>query len=218
MVLAAHMTELEAVNEMLLSINESPVQALDGSLQDASIGQTILKNESRRIQAQGWHCNTRRNIELSKNVGDQFAVGIDTLKIDTVNPRSRRANHTPAPSRFINVSLRKSADGTKYLLYDVDNDTETWPSETTVTVDIVSFVEFDHLTPMLQIYVFKSAAHRFQKAMVGSRILFEFTKEDVLEAMTDAVQEDADNEDNNMLTDNRSSMQITYRRNPLYGY
>jgi hypothetical protein len=71
---------------------------------------------------------------------------------------------------------------------------------------------------MLQIYVFKSAAHRFQKAMVGSRILFEFTKEDVLEAMTDAVQEDADNEDNNMLTDNRSSMQITYRRNPLYGY
>jgi hypothetical protein len=192
---------------------------LSGGLQIAEIAESVLNNVSREIQAQGWHCNTRRNIELTKNVDNKFALGVDTLKCDTVNPRSRRANNTPAPSRFINASLRKAQDGTKYLMYDVDNDSETWGTDvTTLTVDLIQFIEFDALTPLLQTYVFRSAAHRFQKAMIGAKILSEFTTEDVQIAMANAIQEDMDNEDNNMLHDNRDSQNIVYRYNPIYGY
>lgn len=217
MVMTAHMTELEAVNEMLLSIGESPVQSLASGLQDAEIAETVLNNENRRIQAQGWHCNTRRNVELSKNASNEFVAAIDWLKVDTVNPRATRTNSVPAPHRHINVSLRRSADDTQYLLYDVDNDSEAWTDETTLTVDIVQFIKFKDLTPALQNYVFKSGAHRYQKAMVSSKVLFEFTREDVEIAMTDAIQEDMDNQDANMLQDNRSSMQIAFRFNPSYG-
>lgn len=218
MVQTAHMTELEAVNEMLLSIGETPVQSLDSGLQDAEIAATMLENENRRIQLQGWLINTRRNVELTKNINDEFVVAVDWLKVDTVNPATTRANNVPAPHQHINVSVRRKSDDTSYLLYDIDNDAETWPNETTLTVDIVQYLPFKDLNPALQIYIYRSAAHQFQKAMVSSKVLFEFTREAVEEAMTNAIQEDMDNQDANMITGNRNSMQIAFRFNPLYGH
>jgi hypothetical protein len=217
MVNAAHLTKLDAVNEMLLSIGETPVQSLGSGLQDASIAESVLDRTNRIIQLKGWHVNTRRNIELTKNASDQFAVGIDTLKIDTVNPSGGRQFQTPGSSGYINASLRRSADNTMFLLYDVDNDSETWPNDTTLTVDIVSLIDFAKLTPSLQVYVAASAGRRFQKGAVSSRVLDEFTREDVQTALIDAVQEDMENSDINMLRDNAATRNIVHRYNPNYG-
>jgi hypothetical protein len=218
MVNAAHLTKLEAVNEMLFSIGESPVQSLASGLQDAELAETILDNESRRIQMKGWHCNTRRNVELTKNASNQFAIGIDALKVDTVNPRYSRSTNSPSPSSYINVAMRRSADDTKWLLYDVDNATETWGSDvTTLTVDIVQFLDFANLPAYLQNYIMYSAAHRFQKGVVSSRVLSEFTREDVQQAMIDAVSDDFEQADDNIFRMDPASNFIAYRYNPSYG-
>jgi len=217
MVNAANLSKLDAVNEMLLSIGETPVQSLGSGLQDAAIAEAVLDRTNRIIQLKGWHVNTRRNIVLSKNSDDQFVVGIDTLKVDTVNPSGGRSFSTPGSSGYINASLRRAGDNTKFLLYDVDNDSETWPNDTNLTVDIVSLVDFAKLTPSLQVYVAAAAGRRFQKGAVSSRVLDEFTREDVQAAMIDAIQEDMENTDINMLRDNRSTHNIVYRYNPNYG-
>ena len=217
MVNAAHMTKLEAVNDMLLSIGETPVQSLSSGLQDAAIAEAVLDKSNRQIQMKGWQANTRRNVILTKNASNQFALGLDTLKVDTVNPRYTRAQNTPSPSGYINVMMKRSVDDSKFLLYDIDNDTEVWTSETSLTVDIVQLLDFANLPPALQVYIMKDAGHRYQKGLVSSQVLFEFTREDVGQAMIDAIQEDLENDDTNMFRDNKSSHNIVYRYNPNYG-
>ena len=214
---AGHLTKLEAVNEMLLSIGESPVQSLSSGLQDAAIAESILDRTSREIQLKGWHCNTLRGYELSKNASNQFALPVDTLSVDTTNPHSGRQTGSPNPSSYINAGMRRSADDTKWLLYDNDNHTETWTSETTLTVDIVKLLDFANLTPALQVYVWTKAAHRFQKSIMGSGVLFEFTMNDVMEAEMQAVQEDSANEDLNILRESPHAYSVAWRNNPGYG-
>ncbi len=217
-VLQAHMTELEAVNQMLRSIGELPVQQLDGNQIDSSQAQQILLEESRRIQAIGWHCNTRRSATLTADANNYFIVAANVLSIDAVNPDSPRRIASPNYSSYYNVMLKRKADDTNYILYDVDNDTETWPNgPSTMTVDYVEFLEFVHLPPMLQLYIYKSAAHLFQKTAMQAQVLYGFTKEDAALALADALQEDTRNEGRNMFQNHRPSWEIVYRYNPLYG-
>ena len=52
-------TKLEAVNTMLTSIGEQPVQTDDfAGLSDAAIAAQILDNVSRAVQSRGWIFNT----------------------------------------------------------------------------------------------------------------------------------------------------------------
>lgn len=213
----AHMNKLQAVNQMLRSINEQAVSSLSSGQIDAERAEAVLNETSRRIQLEGWHGNTRRNVSYTPNASDQFVVAANVLRIDSVNPRGRRMTSTPSHTGWVNVAMRRSADDSKWLLYDVDNDSETITDLTSITCDVIEFLRFEHLPPHLQIYVYKAAAHEFQKGSVSSKTLFEFTREDVEKAMIDAIQQDSANADQNMLKDNRAAFEVAYRYNPTYG-
>ena len=217
MSLSAHMTTLEAVNQMLRSINEQAVSSLSSGQIDAERAEAVLTETSRRIQSEGWHGNTRRNVTFTPDSSDRFLVGTNVLRIDSVNPRGRRLNNSPAHTGWVNIMLRRSSDNTAFLLYDVENDSETITDVTEITCDVVEFLEFDYLPTYLQVYIYRSAAHEFQKGSVASKTLFEFTREDVEKALVDAIQQDAANEDANMLKDNRAAWEVAYRYNPTYG-
>ncbi len=215
--LAGHMTKLEAVNDILASIGEDPVNSLSSGLPDAEQAETFLNRESRRVQIRGWHVNTLNDFVLNVNVDNQFVLPDNTLSVDTTNPRGGRKIASPPPSSFINASMRRSADNTKWLLWDADNNLETWSSDTRLTVNLIQLIEFSNLTPALQIYVWTTAAHRFQKSVMGSAVLQQFTIEDVQAAEVDAVNEDMENEDLNIIRDNAHVHSIAFRNNPLYG-
>ena len=52
-------TQLEAVNTMLSTIGEAPVNSLTGSLPvDASMAVNILNEVNREVQSAGWKFNT----------------------------------------------------------------------------------------------------------------------------------------------------------------
>jgi hypothetical protein len=53
------MTELEAVNVLLTTIGEAPVNTLTGNqVTDVTVAKQVLLEISREIQSQGWHFNT----------------------------------------------------------------------------------------------------------------------------------------------------------------
>src|SRR3546814_20980574 len=60
------MTELEAVNEMLMSIGQAPVNTLNATgISDVNIARAELVKVSRRVQARGWNFNTDDAYKLS---------------------------------------------------------------------------------------------------------------------------------------------------------
>lgn len=215
--LQAHMSSLAAVNQMLRSIGEQSVSALDGTQADAAVAASVLEETSRRIQSQGWHANTRYSVAYTPNASNMFTVPVNVLRVDTVNPDSPRRTSSPNPSAFYNVQLRRASDDSAWVLYDLDNDTETWANgPSTLVVDVVEYLRFHTLPTYLQIYIYKAAAHEFQKTAVQSQVLHEFTTEDVQEAMINAMQADAENADRNMHRNVRSNWEVVYRYNPLY--
>ena len=215
-VVEGHLTKLQAVNDMLWSIGELPVQSLASGLGDAEIAESILNRVSRRIQLMGWQVNTRRGVTLTLNAANQFGLPVNILKVDTSNPVGRMVN-PPRPSSFINAHMRRSVDDTKWLMFDGDNNSETWTTPSTLTVDYVQFLEFSNLTPALQMYIWTAAAHRFQKGAMGSKALTEYTTEDVVQAEAQAVQEDSENEDLNLIAHNAHVRSVARRFNPGYG-
>jgi len=215
--LEGHLSKLQAVNDILWSIGELPVQSLSSGLGDAEIAEAILDRVSREIQLRGWQVNTTYATTLSINASNEFALPVNVLRVDTANRRSGRQTSSPKYSSHLNASMRRSQDDTKWLMYDNDNGSATWTTETEMTVDMVKLIDFAHLTPALQVYVWTAAAHRFQKGAMGSKVLREYTTEEIFQAEMQAVQEDSMNEDLNMITDNAHVRSVAYRYNPGFG-
>ena len=215
--LIAIMTKLEAVNDILLSIGEKPVNSLVSGLPDAALAESILDKISRQVQLEGWNSNTRRGIELTRDSDNKIGVPVNTLRIKTTNSKSNRKTTRPRLSGHINVTVRRSAADDQFLLYDLDDDSELWPNDSTLTVDIVQMLQFEHLPTALQIYIAYFAGRRFQAGTMASRILWEFTEIMVEESLLMALNDDEDQSRDNIKTENAHMHNVVFRRNPTWG-
>ena len=213
----ANMTKLEAVNDILLSIGEQPVNGLSSGLPDAALAEAVLDKISRQVQLEGWNSNTRRGIELTRDANNIIAVPINTLRIKTTNSKSHRKTNRPRLSGHINATVRRSADDTQFLLYDLDDDSQLWPNDDTLTVDLVQMLQFEHLPTSLQIYIAYFAGRRFQAGTMASRILWEFTEIMVEESLVMALNDDEDQSRDNIKTESAHVHNVVFRRNPTWG-
>lgn len=187
------MTKLEAVNELLDAIGEDPVSSLTSGLDDAESAERVLDRVSRRIQKQGWHCNTDHKITLVRDIDGYIAVPSNTLRIDT-----------SGTSSDVNVVKRASR------LYDIKN--KTFVFTKSLVCRIVYKLDFGDLTSALQDYIAAIAARDFQSSVMGSVSLDAFTARSTSEAWTSLMAEESENDDTNVL-DNPSSRRITRRNN-----
>ena len=206
--LLAHLTEVDAVNEILASIGEDAISQLTDAddLADASLALRKLRNISREVQMQGWDCNTSREKTININASNQFAVSVNTLKVDTVKEDSH-----------VEVSMRRTDDDTTWVLYDHENNSLTWSGRSTLKVDEVTYLPFDELTVALQHYIMYRAGHEFQKSSFASVRLFEFTQDGLNKALQEAEAEESENNDTNVLKMSRSVFDTVWRRNMLFG-
>ena len=117
----------------------------------------------------------------------------------------------------INVTVRRSAADDQFLLYDLDDDSELWPNDESLTVDIVQMLQFEHLPTALQIYIAYFAGRRFQAGTMASRILWEFTEIMVEESLLMALNDDEDQSRDNIKTENAHMHNVVFRRNPTWG-
>ena len=183
-------TELEAINTMLSTIGESPVNAVeDTGNVDVVIARQILQTASREVQARGWHFNTEKNYTITPDSEGYLVLPNTVLKVDTVYPDSSK-----------DVVVRGSK------LYDRENHTYVFTDA--VKVDMTVLLTFDELPEVARNYVTIRASRIFQERVVGSDTLQAFNSQDEARAAVSLMEYEADTADLNILSGNYSVYRI----------
>ena len=183
-------TELEAINTMLSTIGESPVNTVeDTGNVDVVIARQILQSVSREVQARGWHFNTEINYTITPDSEGYLVLPNTVLKADTVYPDSSK-----------DVVVRGSK------LYDRENHTYVFTAA--VKVDMTILLTFDELPEVARNYVTIRASRIFQERVVGSDTLHAFNSQDEARAMVSLMEYEADTADLNILSGNYSVYRI----------
>ena len=183
-------TELEAINTMLSTIGESPVNAVeDTGNVDVVIARQILQSVSREVQARGWHFNTEKNYTITPDSAGYLVLPNTVLKVDTVYPDSSK-----------DVVVRGSK------LYDRENHTYVFTDA--VKVEMTILLTFDELPEVARNYVTIRASRIFQERVVGSDTLHAFNSQDEARAMVSLMEYEADTADLNILSGNYSVYRI----------
>lgn len=143
-------TELEAVNTLLSTIGEAPVNSLeDQVIVDAVVARATLKEVSRELQAQGWHWNTEDKFPLARNANQEIVLPPNALQVDV----------DPWEYPEVDPVIR----GTR--LYDKKNHTFLWPYNLEVTV--IFLLQFTELPEAARRFVTLRAARFFRDRTVG---------------------------------------------------
>ena len=171
------MTELEAVNVLLTTIGEAPVNTLTGNqVTDVSIAKQVLNEVSSEVQAQGWHFNTEDGVELSPDGFKEIIVPADTARID---------------ARDYNIVRREGK------LFDLDKRSYEFTSK--IKVSIVYFQDFLQLPDVAKKYITTRASRIFSDRLLNSETIHKMTSRDEQKALIDLKEYQGDTADYNMM-------------------
>lgn len=177
------MTKLDAVNEMLASIGQAPINTLSGSIPpDAARAVIALDTQTRAVLTKGWSFNSDYEYVLSPDVSNNILVPTTALWID------------PA---YTTKDYVQRWDSGVAKLYDVEN--QTFAIEDDVKADIVWAFDFESIPQAARYYITTRAGRIFQTQIVGSRILFEYTAQIEAEAWDTFKQTEKKSKDYNFI-------------------
>lgn len=78
-----HLTLLEAINDMLLAVRESPINSLRNPLPDyAAIANIILSRVKKDVLRAGWPFNTDYDVTLTRDGNNKITLGRDVLRVE----------------------------------------------------------------------------------------------------------------------------------------
>lgn len=176
-------TAIEAVNDMLLSIGQGTINSIESSESvDAENAKIALVNTSRSVQARGWYFNRDHRYTLQPDVNGEIALPDGALSF------------APDP-KWIRVVERNRK------LYDRQEHTHVFPAGTEVTGSITWLLSFEDLPQQARDYIHRRAGRVFQVGAVGSQLLYQFTKELEMEALTELMREHVRAERSNAIYD-----------------
>jgi hypothetical protein len=147
-------TKLDAVNTILISIGEAPVNTLGSGLQEAEIAEIVLNNVNREVQSIGWTFNTDLRKTLSPNTSGYIDLPSNCMKVDT---KSVLRDYT---TDIVERSRR---------LYD--RVTNSFIFTTDIVVDMVVLLPFDGIPEVARRYITLKAGRKYQENIIGSPIL-----------------------------------------------
>ena len=154
-------SELDAVNQMLVSIGEAPVNVLNSGLQEAEIAQTTLTNVSRDVQSQGWYFNTELRYTLNRDTNNEINLPNNCVKIDRT--QVYRDYDTDVVERN-----RKLYDRVK----------NSYVFDENLVVNMTVLLEFNELPEVARRYITLKAARMFQDQTVGAQELHGYQLDD----------------------------------------
>lgn len=174
------LTAKSAVNMMLMSIGERPVNDLSATQRlDVLRAVSVLNEVNLLVQSRGWWFNTDIRVTLSPNADGEYEIPEDVLRVDPTYD---------SVWKYVQRGRR---------LYNTDDRTYTDQTDD-LYVDYVLFLEFDDLPETAKMYIARRAGAVFQTRSVGSQILYQFTTEQAAEAWALLQQEEVDAEDANL--------------------
>ena len=161
-------TKLDAVNLMLASIGQSPVNTLTGTLpKDVNKAVVALDSALREVLTQGWSFNSDKEYEMAVSSG-RIAVPASSLQIDA------------SFGQDIVPRYDSTSPAGMYLYNRDSNSFDEFTS--TLKVNIVWAFEFEQIPQHARQYVATKSARKFQSGIMASAILHQFTRDDESEA------------------------------------
>ena len=161
------MTELDAVNEMLASIGEAPVNSIGTGLSESRLAQLQLERTSREVQRKGWFFNREYNYKLIPNNKGEIQLPRNTLKLDSGTQRFQ------ARGRRLYDTLRN-----------------TYQFKDHVHVDLIKGLSWGDLPTSAQIFIVAKASRVFQNDFLGSESLSQFHLRDEQVALAELEAEE----------------------------
>lgn len=172
-------TKLEAVNIMLSTIGESPVNSLSSGLVDAELAETILNSVSKTVQSDGWNFNREYDYAITPDLAGEINLPNNILRAD--------AAYEPYSKDLVQRGLK---------MYDKKE--HTFKINDTVKLDVVFELDFADIPEVAKRYVIIKAARLFQDRVLGSDTLHSFTQEEEQQALFALREFEGETEDFNV--------------------
>lgn len=171
-------TELEAINAMLETVMESPVNTINTNDLPAEVqtAVNILKEVSRDVQKEGYGFNTDEDFELVRDVNGYVNLPGNTLSVDLTVENGQ--------IDVIQRGLR---------LYDRKN--HTYVFQMNVRVTLIQFLSWEELPEHARNYIKIRAARIFQDRSLQSDTTHGYTAADEARAKAEMEANDAQNQD-----------------------
>lgn len=192
------LTKLDAVNLMLASIGQSPMNTIEGTIpKEVTKAVLALDNALREVCTQGWSFNSDREYPMTPDGSNQIDIPAGASFVD--------------PTYGENYTMRYDSTGTPGMrLYN--NDTRVFNDfARVVKCDIIWLFEYEQIPQHARQYVVTKAARKFQSGLLASQILYEFTREMETEAYATFRRMEKRQKDYNI---NKHSAGAHRRRNP----
>ncbi len=177
-------TILSAVNSMLSTIGEAPVNTLSSGLVDAETAETVLNEVSRDVQSLGWNFNSEPNYKVAADSDGFVQLPTEIMRAD---PVSRYRSST---NEYVQRGNR---------MYDKVN--HTFNIGKALTLDVVVCLPFDHLPEVARRFITVKASRLFQERVVGSDTLSTMNRADEEQAFLALKEMEGDNGDYNIFDD-----------------
>jgi hypothetical protein len=127
-------TELDAVNSILMSVGETPVNTLTVQSPEVAIAQKTLRQVCREIQAEGWSYNTENEYPIQLDTNNQCIIPNNVLQLD-LNIFQHGKDYDV---------VRRSDNGVMKV-YDKKGHTFTFENCSKLYFDIVWMLDFEDL-------------------------------------------------------------------------
>jgi hypothetical protein len=158
-------TELTAVNAMLATVGEAPINSLDDlGVPDAITAYSALREVTREVLVSGYTFNTDENFPLAPDGFEPFEVTIPPNAMSVVPNDST-------------LTVRGNR------VYDTARFSFNFQGYAPIECKIIWGLTFDELPEVTRQYVALRAARRFQNRVVGSQILHSVTADDERQAL-----------------------------------
>ena len=170
-------THLEAINTMLSTIGEAPVNSLTGSLPtDASMAKNILDEVNREVQSGGWKFNTSYKVTLSRDTNNKIPVATDVMHIELNPLLESKASNDPVIRGSFLFNLAKET-----FVFDKNFENAT----------VVYLLNFKDKTKQARRNITKRATRIFHDRTLGANALHRFSRQDELVALSILKQAEA---------------------------
>lgn len=178
-------TTLGAVNSMLSTIGEAPVNGLNSGLVDAETAETILNEVSRSVQSDGWNFNSEPNFTVAANTSGDVVLPDEVIRADLATTKYRSSD-----AEYIQRGNK---------MYDKVN--HTYNIGKALKLNVVVLLDYELLPEVARRYISVKAARIFQERIVGSDTLSAMNRNDEQEALFALKEHEGDNGDYNIFDD-----------------
>lgn len=171
------MTELEAVNVLLTTIGEAPINSLQGKqTTDVAIAQQILNEVNREVQSRGWHFNSEYDVDLIPDNQKFIYPPIDAVRVEIED---------------FDIVIRNGK------LFNLDTRKNTFDYK--LKAKIIYLQDFEVIPEPAKRYVATRAARIYSDRMLNSESLNRFIARDEQSALIDLKEFEGDTAKHSMM-------------------